>query len=208
MGTVRLPCASASTLFYEPEGLLLSSSLVPVDEQHCLHLLTFQLSYLGAGDIMVHVSMTGGPTDPAAGDGRGRANGSATVPSSLSGAGSATLTGSGYLLTNGRRPGRSPIPSSSPRRTFTAAVLRGATSGSRPSVWLTSAAVPDTDVHYRYTVWGQPDEDELRGELTVEVSGLAPLLTAATRATVTDEPAVTTVTPVQVSQVPLPTMAS
>ncbi|HET8683055.1 MAG TPA: hypothetical protein VFM54_14480 [Micromonosporaceae bacterium] len=180
MGTVRLTCASASTLFYEPEGLLLSSSLVPVDEQHRLHLLTFQLSYLGEGDITVHVSMTGGPT----------------------------TTGSGNLLANGRRGSRSPRPSPPPRRTFTAAVLRGATSGSRPSVRLTSTTVPDTDVHYRYTVWGQPDEDELRGELAIEVSGLAPLLTATTRATVTDEPAVTTLTPVQASQVPLPMMVS
>ncbi|HET8660655.1 MAG TPA: hypothetical protein VFM55_16835 [Micromonosporaceae bacterium] len=182
MGTVRLSCASASTLFYEPEGLLLSSGLVPVDEQHRLHLLTFQLSYLGPGDIMVHVSMTGGPTAPAAGEGRGRVN--------------------------GRRNAWSPRPSAPPHRTFTAAVLRGVRSERRPSVWLASATVPDTDVHYRYTVWGQPDEDELRGELTVEVSGLPPLLTAATRATVTDEPAVATLAPVPVSQVPLPTLAS
>lgn len=60
MATVRLKCAGARVLFYEPDGLLLSSSLTPVDEQHSGHLLTFQLSYLGLGDIAVDVAVQDG----------------------------------------------------------------------------------------------------------------------------------------------------
>jgi hypothetical protein len=60
MSTVRLKCAGAQVLFYEPDGLLLSSSLTSVDEQHRHHLLAFHLSYLGPGSITVTIAIDGG----------------------------------------------------------------------------------------------------------------------------------------------------
>lgn len=50
-------CEGAATLFYEPDGLLLRSCLIPKDRQHREHLLTFQLGYLGPGEITVHVGL-------------------------------------------------------------------------------------------------------------------------------------------------------
>ncbi|GAA1375923.1 hypothetical protein [Streptomyces beijiangensis] len=62
MATSRLGCGSAVTLFYEPDGLLLRSCLIPVNDQHRQHQLTFQLGYLGPGDITVHIALEGGPS--------------------------------------------------------------------------------------------------------------------------------------------------
>jgi hypothetical protein len=61
MGTADLHCGSAANLFYEPEGLLLRCCLLPADEEHLRHLLTFQLGYLGSGQITVDVVLEGGP---------------------------------------------------------------------------------------------------------------------------------------------------
>jgi hypothetical protein len=61
MGESNLQCGSATNLFYEPEGLLLRSCLLPADEEHLRHLLTFQLGYLGSGEITVDVALEGGP---------------------------------------------------------------------------------------------------------------------------------------------------
>jgi len=72
MTTVRLGCGRAGTLFYEPEGLLLRSCLIPMDIDHKEHLLTFQLGYLGAGEITVHINLDdesggrGGPSTTTA----------------------------------------------------------------------------------------------------------------------------------------------
>lgn len=153
MNTIRLGCGRAGTLFYEPDGLLLRSCLLPVDKRHSEHLLTFQLGYLGPGEIAVHVALEGGPVDA----------GGTTEPS------------------------------------ITTALLRGTESFSDPGgmepqripgVWLSYVSVPDARVHYRYTIWGQPGvcDDDLRGEMVAEVSGLVPLLTATTRASMTRTP--------------------
>jgi len=153
MPTVRLKCAGARALFYEPDGLLLSSSLAPVDEQHRNHLLTFQLSYLGFGDIAVDVARQGGVTGHE-------------------------LTYGGGDVDGG--------PSFSGGPDFVEVVLNGMTSSAPPGVWLTSVIVPDAEVHYRLTVWGKAGGDDgLRGELTADVWGCPPLLTATTRASVT-----------------------
>lgn len=61
MGKSKLQCRSATNLFYEPEGLLLRSCLIPADDEHQRHLLTFQLGYLGSGEITVDVALEGGP---------------------------------------------------------------------------------------------------------------------------------------------------
>ena len=61
MGKSNLQCGSATNLFYEPEGLLLRSCLLPADDEHLRHLLTFQLGYLGSGEITVDVALEGGP---------------------------------------------------------------------------------------------------------------------------------------------------
>jgi hypothetical protein len=144
MSTVRLRCAGADTLFYEPDGLLLSAGLAPVDDQHAQHLLTFQLAYLGAGDIRVYVSTDGGPRD----------------------------TGS----------------AAENDLTFTPAELRGSGGGVQPGVWLSSTLVPDVSVQYRFTVWGEAaGDDGLRGVLVAEATGVVPLLTVTTRASVTRE---------------------
>ncbi|MFI7601301.1 hypothetical protein [Actinoplanes sp. NPDC049681] len=67
MGKSNLQCGSATNLFYEPEGLLLRSCLLPADDEHRSHLLTFQLGYLGSGEITVDVALEGGPvTQPPA----------------------------------------------------------------------------------------------------------------------------------------------
>jgi hypothetical protein len=161
MGTVRLKCSGAENLFYEPDGLLLSVCLVPVDDEHSLHVLVFQLSYLGTGDIVVHIAIEGSADTPA--------------------------------------------PEGDTHPQFTAAVLRGTAGHRRPGVWLTSVAVPDTDVHYRYTVWGQPGtDDEVRGELVAEVSGTVPLLTATTKVSITQAPVPTDVVPAVGSTHPRP----
>lgn len=60
MAQERLVCEGAATLFYEPEGLLLRCCLIPVDAEHLQHLLTFQLGYLGPGEITVSVALDGG----------------------------------------------------------------------------------------------------------------------------------------------------
>jgi hypothetical protein len=57
--TIRLGCGRAGTLFYEPGGLLLRSCLIPVGAGHAEHLLTFQLGYLGPGEITVHILLDG-----------------------------------------------------------------------------------------------------------------------------------------------------
>ncbi|MBV2156567.1 hypothetical protein [Kitasatospora sp. SUK 42] len=151
MTTIRLGCSRAGTLFYEPDGLLLRSCLIPLGNSHDSHLLTFQLGYLGPGEITVHVALD---------------EDSATRSS----------------------------PS------FTTALLRGIDAdeeeeiGARhsrpPGVWLTYAVLPDSRVNCRYTVWGQPSAvgDDLRGELTTEVSGTLPMLTATTTAGITRRP--------------------
>ncbi len=59
--TVRIGCGRAGTLFYEPDGLLLGSCLIPIDKRHSEHILAFQLGYLGPGEITVHVAIDGGP---------------------------------------------------------------------------------------------------------------------------------------------------
>lgn len=59
MTTIRLGCGRAGTLFYEPGGLLLRSCLIPVGTGHAEHLLTFQLGYLGPGEITVHITLDG-----------------------------------------------------------------------------------------------------------------------------------------------------
>jgi hypothetical protein len=59
VSTIRLGCNRAGNLFYEPEGLLLASSLIPVSSRHGEHLLTFQLGYIGAGEITVHITLEG-----------------------------------------------------------------------------------------------------------------------------------------------------
>jgi hypothetical protein len=61
MGKSKLECGSATNLFYEPDGLLLRSCLLPADDEHLRHLLTFQLGYLGSGEITVDVALEGGP---------------------------------------------------------------------------------------------------------------------------------------------------
>ncbi len=61
MGKSNLQCGSATDLFYEPDGLLLRSCLLPADDAHRRHLLTFQLGYLGSGEITVDVALEGGP---------------------------------------------------------------------------------------------------------------------------------------------------
>jgi hypothetical protein len=63
MNTVQLGCAEAGTLLYEPEGLLLRSCLVPMGSDHAGHLLTFQLGYLGPGQVTVVVMVEGGAVD-------------------------------------------------------------------------------------------------------------------------------------------------
>ncbi|MEV0495331.1 hypothetical protein [Streptomyces atratus] len=60
MRTSLMGCEGATTLFHEPDGLLLRSCLIPKDRQHREHLLTFQLGYLGPGEITVHVGLEGG----------------------------------------------------------------------------------------------------------------------------------------------------
>lgn len=59
MTTIRLGCGRAGTLFYEPGGLLLRSCLIPVGTGHGEHMLTFQLGYLGPGEITVHITLDG-----------------------------------------------------------------------------------------------------------------------------------------------------
>lgn len=61
MNVVQLVCAGAGTLLYEPDGVLLRSCLIPVNGDHTEHLLTFQLGYLGPGEIKVVVILEGGP---------------------------------------------------------------------------------------------------------------------------------------------------
>jgi hypothetical protein len=65
MGTVHLQCGNAANLFYEPEGLLLRCCLLPADGEHRRHLLTFQIGYLGSGEITVDVALEGGSADGA-----------------------------------------------------------------------------------------------------------------------------------------------
>ena len=60
MTTIRLGCGRAGTLLYEPGGLLLRCCLIPVGTSHGEHLLTFQLGYLGPGEITVHITLDGG----------------------------------------------------------------------------------------------------------------------------------------------------
>jgi hypothetical protein len=133
-------------LFYEPDGLLLRACLIPVDERHGGHLLTFQLGYLGAGEIGVHVVLEG-----------------------------AVDRGDGVFCQL--------------EPTAAAATLNGTARWSSPGVTLTYVSIPDTAVRYRYTVWGQPAaDDEMRGELRVEISGQVPLLSAVTTAGVTSVP--------------------
>ncbi|MFE1882577.1 hypothetical protein [Streptomyces diastatochromogenes] len=60
MAEKHLGCEGAATLFYEPDGLLLRCCLIPVDGEHRQHLLTFQLGYLGPGEITVSVALDGG----------------------------------------------------------------------------------------------------------------------------------------------------
>jgi hypothetical protein len=59
--TIRLGCGRAGTLLYEPGGLLLRCCLVPFGTSHRKHLLTFQLGYLGPGEITVHITLDGEP---------------------------------------------------------------------------------------------------------------------------------------------------
>jgi hypothetical protein len=148
--TIRLGCGRAGTLFYEPEGLLLRSCLIPVDADHREHLLTFQLGYLGAGEITVHVTLDGGPA--------GHSTSSVTT-----------------ALLRGTDADEDEV---------------GIAHDRIPSVWLTYATVPDNQVRYRYTVWGQPgiSGDDLRGELITEITGAVPMLTATTRAGATRQP--------------------
>ncbi|GAA4681689.1 hypothetical protein GCM10023263_16550 [Phytohabitans rumicis] len=76
---------------------------------------------------------------------------------------------------------------SAPEADFAPVSLHGA-SGGPPSAWMSSLRVPDTEVNYRLTVWGQASgDDRLRGQLVSEVSGYAPLLSTVTRASVTRE---------------------
>ena len=65
MTTSNLHCGGAANLFYEPEGLLLRSCLLPVDDDHRQHLLTFQIGYLGSGEITVDIALEGGPVADA-----------------------------------------------------------------------------------------------------------------------------------------------
>ena len=165
MGTISLKCAAAEALFYEPDGLLLCASLLPVDDRHDRHVLAFQLSYLNIGEIVVHVAVT----------------------QSVDAHEDEDLN-----------------------RSFMAVPLCG--SGDRPRVWLSSLPVPDTEVHYHYTVWGQAcGDDMLRGELTAEVSGVVPQLTVTTRVSVTRAPIPTDVAhpavPVQAATSPHPAMS-
>jgi hypothetical protein len=147
MKTAQISCAEAKTLFYEPGGLLLRSCLVPADRSHGQHLLTFQLGYLGIGEITVQIALevTGAPPG---------------------------------IATN--KPG------------FTTAVLSGidllddleeASRHQIPSVDLSYVTVPDGPVGYRYTVWGQPGGavDDLRGELSIVISGQLPTLRVVTQ---------------------------
>lgn len=146
--TSRLGCDSAATLFYEPEGLLLRCCLIPKDPQHRQHLLTFQLGFLGPGEITVYVGLEGGPTG-----------------------GESTVDGSGIstVVLSGVDGADEPVAGARP---------------GIPSVRLSYVTVPDGEVDYRYTVWGQAGgpEDRLRGELSVAVSGRLPELTLVTRA--------------------------
>lgn len=61
MTTIHLGCSRAGTLLYEPGGLLLHCCLIPVGTSHGEHLLTFQLGYLGPGEITVHITLDGEP---------------------------------------------------------------------------------------------------------------------------------------------------
>lgn len=152
MTDLRLGCGHAETLFYEPDGLLLQSCLIPTDNRHSMHLLTFALSYLGPGEITVHVALSGGHDD----DTTEPVNG----PVLLRGVGAPDDA----VVVTREQP---------------------------PNAWLTYAAVPDTRVvGYRYAVGGHPGdgEDDMRGELVTEVSGLVPLLTATTRDSATRRP--------------------
>jgi hypothetical protein len=144
LATVK--CAGAATLFYEPDGLLLRSCLIPGDDQHNRHMLTFQLGYLGTGEILVYVVLEGQVTDTE-----------------------------GHVV---------PM-----KPQISAALLSGAAPRANPGVTLTYVSIPDTPVEYRYTLWGQPaHDDDLRGELLVEVCGQVPLLTAKTTAGITSIP--------------------
>jgi hypothetical protein len=60
MGCVALKCDRAELLFHETEGLLLSAGLLPVDGRHRTHVLTFQLSYLGTGELTVRIELEDG----------------------------------------------------------------------------------------------------------------------------------------------------
>jgi len=148
MKTMQISCEEAKTLFYEPGGLLLRSCLIPVGERHAQHLLTFQLGYLGIGEITVHIALAPANERPE-------------------------------TVTN--------------KPTFTTAVLSGidvlddideVSRHQIPSVDLSYVTVPDRQVDYRYTVWGQPGatDDDLRGELSIVVSGRLPTLGVTTRA--------------------------
>lgn len=154
MGKSNLQCRSATNLFYEPDGLLLRSCLLPADDEHLRHLLTFQLGYLGSGEIIVEVALEGGPVTqlPTASDEP------AIVTAHLVGVGADQAGGS--------------------------IQRHGSLSCPPVTANLTYITVTDGPVHFKYTVWGQAAVvgDCLRGELSAVVSGQVPDLTVIVRA--------------------------
>ncbi|MEO6090669.1 MAG: hypothetical protein ABIQ18_46960 [Umezawaea sp.] len=121
--------------------------MIPVDPLHTAHLLTFQLGYLGVGEITVHIALE-------AVDGVGE-------PTDRMELTTAVLSGVDLL---------EDVPEAS-RRTI-------------PSVELSYVTLPNRQIDYRYTVWGQTGDpqNDLRGELSTLVSGTLPTLRATTRA--------------------------
>ncbi|MEU2614735.1 hypothetical protein ABZ570_24595 [Micromonospora sp. NPDC007271] len=69
---------------------------------------------------------------------------------------------------------------------FVTVDLLGVARGRMPSHWVTSMPVREGLVDTRLVVWGEPSpEDALRGELVAKVRGHMPVLTASSRASVT-----------------------
>ncbi len=60
MNAVRLRCNGASIVHFEPDGLLVTASMLPLGAQHVWHALTLQISYLGTGGVLTYVQTGGG----------------------------------------------------------------------------------------------------------------------------------------------------
>lgn len=96
MTRIYIGCERAGTLFYEPNGLFLRGSVVPTNGSHSSHVLTFQLSYLGPGDIAVYIILESAST---------QAGSPAGQPSVTKAALRGTEALDNVLYANGRVPG-------------------------------------------------------------------------------------------------------